>query len=189
MIRLPNDRTANPRPSDGYPYRASFVADNDLALGWLVTFLSKTAIWKDSTLFVTEDDAQGGVDHIDAHRSILLVTSPWVKPGAVSRQHTSIGSITSTIDEVLGLSPMNLEEALAGKITGIFSERPHMELFVPRPADPRSSCLPARFAKPKTKEKTAALRDIDDACEIRKKLRNPRTSRIGAKTMIDFLVL
>jgi YVTN family beta-propeller protein len=171
VIRLPNDHTADPRPADGYPYRASFVADNDLALGRIVAFLSKTAIWKDSALFVTEDDAQGGVDHIDAHRSLLLVASPWVKPGAVSHQHTSMGSITRTIDELLGLKPMNLEDALAGEITGIFSERPHQEPFVAQPADPKVFVpARARFAKPKTKEEAAALRDMDDADQIRKEV-------------------
>ncbi|MGA8669208.1 MAG: hypothetical protein WB679_05000, partial [Terracidiphilus sp.] len=58
VIRLPNDHTMEPRPADGYPYRASYVADNDLALGRIVAFLSKTSIWKDSAFFVTEDDAQ-----------------------------------------------------------------------------------------------------------------------------------
>ncbi len=105
VIRLPDDHTADPRPRDGYPYRASYVADNDLALGRIVSFLASTSIWKDSALFVTEDDAQNGVDHVDAHRSVLLVASPWVKPGSVSHQHTSMGSITRTIDEMLGLGP------------------------------------------------------------------------------------
>ena len=100
VIRLPDDHTADPRPADGYPYRASYVADNDLALGRIVAFLSKTPIWKDSAFFVTEDDAQNGVDHVDAHRSILFVASPWVKPGSVSHEHTSMGSITRTIDEL-----------------------------------------------------------------------------------------
>lgn len=115
VIRLPGDHTSQPRPADGYPYRASYVADNDLALGRIVAFLSKTPVWKDSALFVTEDDAQGGVDHVDAHRSILLAASPWVKPGSVSHAHTSMGSITRTIDELLGLGPLNLEDALAGE--------------------------------------------------------------------------
>jgi YVTN family beta-propeller protein len=171
VIRLPNDHTAEPRPSDGYPYRASFVADNDLALGRIVAFLSKTSIWKDSALFVTEDDAQSGVDHVDAHRSILLVASPWVKPGSVSHQHTSMGSITRTIDELLGLGPLNLEDALAGKITGIFDSKPHLEPFTVLPADLRVfDPAKARFAKPKTKQEAAALRDIDDADEIRKEM-------------------
>jgi YVTN family beta-propeller protein len=168
VIRLPNDHTADPRPGDGYPYRASFVADNDLALGRIVAYLSKTPIWKDSAFFVTEDDAQGGVDHMDAHRSILLVASPWVKPGAVSHDHTSMGSITRTIDELLGLGAMNLEDALAGELAGIFDDAPHVEPFAVRDADARVFvAAKAKFARPKTKAEAAALHDVDDAEEIR----------------------
>ena len=182
VIRLPNDHTADPRPADGYPYRASFVADNDLALGRIVAFLSKTPIWKDSAVFVTEDDAQGGVDHVDAHRSVLLVAGPWVKPGAVSHQHTSMGTITRTIDELLGLGSLNLEDALAGEISGIFDTAPHLKSYVLRPSDPRVfSPAKARFAQPKTKKEAAALHDMDNADEIRgeiersgEKLRKPK---------------
>jgi len=173
VIRLPNDHTAEPRRGDGYPYRASYVADNDLALGRIVEFLAKTSIWRDSAFFVTEDDAQNGVDHVDAHRSILLVASPWVKPGSVSHEHTSMGSITRTIDELLGLGPLNLEDALAGEITGIFDSQPHLEPFRLQPADPRVFVpAKARFAKPKTREEAAALRDVDDPDVIRKEMEN-----------------
>ena len=168
VIRLPGDHTADPRPRDGYPYRASYVADNDLALGRIVEFLSTTLIWKDSAVFVTEDDAQGGVDHVDAHRSVLLVASPWVKPGAVSHEHTSMGSITRTINELLGLAPLNLEDALAGEIGGIFDTQPHMEKYQARPSDARVFApAKARIARPKTKKEAAALRDMDDPDEIR----------------------
>jgi hypothetical protein len=171
VIRLPDDHTADPRPRDGYPYRASYVADNDLALGRIVAFLSKTSIWKDSAVFVTEDDAQDGVDHVDAHRSILLVASPWVKPGSVSHQHISMGSITRTIDELLGLGPLNLEDALAREIGGIFDTHAHPETYKFRPSDPRVFApAKARLAKPKTKREAAALRDVDDADEIRKEM-------------------
>jgi YVTN family beta-propeller protein len=171
VIRLPNDHTMDPRPADGYPYRASYVADNDLALGRIVAFLSKTPIWKDSALFVTEDDAQSGVDHVDAHRSILLMASPWLKPGSISHQHTSMGSITRTIDELLGLGPMNLEDALAADISGVFDSQPHTDPFVVQSADPRVFvAAKARSARPKTKEEAAALRDVDDADEIRKEM-------------------
>jgi hypothetical protein len=171
VIRLPGDHTADARPGDGYPYRASYVADNDLALGRIVDFLSKTAIWKDSALFVTEDDAQGGVDHVDAHRSILLVASPWVTPGAVSHQHSSMGSITRTIDELLGLGPLNLEDALAGELSGIFSATPNLEEFASLPSDAKVfDPEKAKIAKPKTKQEAAQLRDMDDAEEIRKQL-------------------
>jgi YVTN family beta-propeller protein len=177
VIRLPNDHTSDPRPADGYPYRASFVADNDLALGRIVEFLSKTSIWKDSALFVTEDDSQGGVDHVDAHRSILLVASPWVKPGSVSHEHTSMGSITRSIDELLGLGPMNLEDALSGNIAGIFDTELHAESFRALPADPQVfDPAKARFAKPKTKQEAAALRDVDDADKIRKEIEKSASS-------------
>ena len=184
VIRLPNDHTMGPRPADGYPYRASYVADNDLALGGIVAFLSRTSIWKESAFFVTEDDAQNGVDHVDAHRSILLVASPWVKPGSVSHEHSSMGSIVRTIDELLGLGSMNLEDALAGEISGIFDAQPHLEPFVVHRSDPRVFiAAKARFAKPKTKQEAAALHDVDDADEIRKemeksagKLHKPSTS-------------
>jgi len=171
VIRLGNDHTMEARPADGYPYRASYVADNDLALGKIVAFLSKTSIWKDSALFVVEDDAQSGVDHVDAHRSPLLIASPWVKPGSVSHQHSSMGSITRTIDELLGLGSLNLEDALAGEISGIFDTQPHLEPFTTVPSDPRIFVpAKARFAKPKNKEEAAALHDVDDADEIRKQM-------------------
>jgi YVTN family beta-propeller protein len=171
VIRLPDDHTMEPRPKDGYRYRASYVADNDLALGRIIAFLSKTDIWKDSALFVTEDDAQDGVDHVDAHRSILLVASPWVKPGAISHQHTSMGSINRTIYELLGLGPLNLEDALAGDIGGIFDSKPHLEPYQEKPSDPRVFMrAKAKIARPKTKKEAAALRDVDDADEIRKEM-------------------
>ena len=78
---LCNDHTAKPRPKDGYPYRASYVADNDLALGKLVELFSHSPFWKNMAIFVTEDDAQNGQDHVDAHRSLLMVISPYSRRG------------------------------------------------------------------------------------------------------------
>jgi hypothetical protein len=175
VIRLPNDHTADPRPADGYPYRASYVADNDLALGRIVSFLSRTPLWKDSALFVTEDDAQDGVDHVDAHRSVLVIASPWVKPGAVSHQHTSMGSITRTMDELLGVGALNLEDALAGEIHGVFAPpgkgQPAAGFFETQNSDARVfSPEKARAAHPKTKAEAAALRDMDDAEQIRRRV-------------------
>ena len=171
VIRLPNDHTSDPRPADGYPYRVSYVADNDLALGRIVAFLSKTSIWKDSALFVTEDDAQGGVDHVDAHRSILLVASPWVAAGSVSHQHSSMGSITRTINELLGAGALNLEDALAGELSGVFTTTPHAEAFTYEPSDTRAfDPLKAKLAKPKTKQEAADLTDMDDAPKIQQQM-------------------
>ena len=171
VIRLPGDHTAGPRPADGYPYRASYVADNDLALGRIIDYLSRTSIWKDSAVFVTEDDAQDGIDHVDAHRSILLVASPWVTPGSISHQHSSMGSITRTIDELLGVGALNLEDALAGEFTGIFASQPTLEPFTAVPSDPQVfDPAKARLAKPKTKAEAEALLDMDDAKEIQEHL-------------------
>ncbi len=100
-----------------------------------------------------------------------MVASPWVKPGSVSHEHSSMGSIVRTIDELLGLNSLNLEDALAGEISGIFDSQPHLEPFTTRPSDPRVfDAANARFAKPKTKEEAAALRDVDDADAIRKEI-------------------
>ncbi len=185
VIRLPDDHTTEARPPDGYPYRASYVADNDLALGRIVSYLSHTSIWKDSALFVTEDDAQGGIDHVDAHRSILLVASPWVRPGSISHDHTSMGSITRTIDELLGLGPLNLEDALAGEISGIFDSQPNEEPFAAQPSDPRVFIASkARLAHPKTKAEAAALHDVDDAEEIRSQLEKS-ASRLHKPQKVD----
>jgi len=171
VIRLPNDHTADPRPKDGYPYRASYVADNDFALGRIVAFLSKTSIWKDSAVFVTEDDAQGGVDHVDAHRSVLLVASPWAKAGSIAHGHSSMGSITKTINELLGLGPLNLEDALAGDLSEMFDSGPHEGVFAAIQPDSRVFVpARARVARPKTKKEAAELRDMDDAEEIRDQL-------------------
>jgi hypothetical protein len=175
VIRLPNDHTADPRPADGYPYRASYVADNDLALGRIVAYLSKTSISKDAVLYVTEDDAQGGVDHVDAHRSVLVVASPWVTAGSVSHQHSSMGSITRTINELLGVGALNLEDALAGELNGIFTAAPHSEAFAYQPSDTRVfDPAKARFAKPKTKQEAAELTDMDDAPKIQKQMENSK---------------
>ena len=167
VIRLPNDHTAAPRAADGYPTKASYVADNDLALGEMLDFLSHASIWKSSAVFVTEDDAQDGLDHVDAHRSVLLVASPYVKPGYISHQHSDMSSIEKTIYEMLGLGPLNLEDALAADLGDMFSPQPHLAAYTTRPSDPRVfDPRRARFARPKNAAEAAALRDCDDSREI-----------------------
>lgn len=75
-IALCSDHGTDPKPDKGYPYLASYMADNDLALGRIVEFLSYTPDWKNMVVFVTQDDAGGEPDHVDAQRSVLLVISP-----------------------------------------------------------------------------------------------------------------
>ncbi len=167
VIRLPNDHTAAPRAADGYPTKASYVADNDLALGKIIDFLSHSSVWKSSAVFATEDDAQDGLDHVDAHRSVLLVASPLVRPGYISHRHSDMGSIEKTIYEMLGLGPLNLEDALAADLSDMFSAAPHLAPYTARPSDPRVfDPHRARFARPKNAAAAAALRDCDDSREI-----------------------
>jgi hypothetical protein len=94
VIRLPNDHGSSPRPGDGYPYTESFIADNDLALGKMVDTISHSSIRKDTAIFVIEDDAQAGVDHVDAHRSPVLIISPYTRRGYISHRHTSFASVS-----------------------------------------------------------------------------------------------
>jgi len=135
-IWLPNDHTAKPRPKDGYPYPASYVADNDLALGKLIDLFSHSPFWKDMAIFVTEDDAQDGRDHVDAHRSLMLVISPYSRPG-VSHVHTSIVSILKTIDLIFGLPPINQYDAAATSLADSFTGHPDFSPYTALPSDPR----------------------------------------------------
>ena len=123
-VMLPNDHTAKPRPADGYPYTHSYVADNDLALGRLLHFLSRTPYWKDMLVIVTEDDPQGGVDHIDAHRSILMMAGPYVKKNYVSHTHANFGSILKVMYNILGVPYVNQYDITASLLSDFFTNDP-----------------------------------------------------------------
>ena len=113
FLLLPNDHGTEPRHDRGYPWLESYMADNDLALGRIVAALSRSPFWREMAIFVTEDDAQSGRDHVDAHRSLCLAISPYAKRGHVSRRHLSIASITKTIYRLLGLPSLHLYDAAA----------------------------------------------------------------------------
>ena len=123
-IQLPNDHTASPRPEDGYPFYHSFVADNDLALGGIIQFLSHTPYWKNMLVIVTEDDPQGGVDHVDAHRSILMLAGPYVKRGYTSHTHANFGSILKMIYNLLNVPYVNQYDATATELQDFFTSVP-----------------------------------------------------------------
>jgi len=123
-MMLPNDHTAGPRPEDGYPFSASYVADNDLALGRTLHFLSRTPYWKDMLVIVTEDDPQGGVDHIDAHRSILMMAGPYVKKNYISQTHANFGSILKVVYNILGVPYVNQYDITATLLTDFFTNTP-----------------------------------------------------------------
>lgn len=136
-ILLPNDHGASERPGAGYPFRESYMADNDLALGRIVEFLSHTPYWKEMAIFVTEDDAQDGQDHIDAHRSLLMVFSPYAKKNHVSHTHTSFGSIFKTFWNILGIPYLNQYDAAAADLSDFFSDQPDFSPYKALAADPR----------------------------------------------------
>jgi hypothetical protein len=135
-IAICNDHGAKPRPGS-YPYVASWMADNDLALGRIVEFLSHTPYWKHMAIFVTQDDAGGEPDHIDAQRSVLLVISPWAKHANVSHRHTTIVSMHRTLYEIMGLPPLNLFDALANDFADCFTTTPDFTPYKCLPSDLR----------------------------------------------------
>lgn len=136
-IILPNDHGAGDRPEAGYPFRESYMADNDLALGRIVEFLSHTRYWKDMLIVVTEDDAQNGVDHIDAHRSILMVISPYAKRNYVGHVHYSFGSIFKTFWNILDLPYLNQYDAGATDLADLFAGQPDFTPYNALPVDQR----------------------------------------------------
>jgi YVTN family beta-propeller protein len=126
-IWLPNDHTAGAQTGKHSP--RAMVADNDLATGRVIEALSKNPEWKDTVVFLTEDDTQDGHDHVDAHRNILLVAGGRVREGSVARGHYSIASIYTTIEMMLGLPPMNQYDDLADPITGIWTAKPNIQPY------------------------------------------------------------
>ena len=137
FIHLPNDRTAKPRPEDGYAYEASYVADNDYALGRIIEFLSATPWWKEMAVFVTEAGAQGGRDHVDAHRTVLMALGPYVKKGYVSRVNAGFPGLLKTLFRVFGMAPVHLSDAAASDLSDVFTAQPDFTPYKLEPVDER----------------------------------------------------
>jgi hypothetical protein len=108
---LPDDHTNGTTPGDPTPQ--AFIADNDLALGQMVDAISHSSIWPSTAIFVVEDDSQDGADHVDSHRSPALVISPWARQGAVIHTRYDQYSVLRTLELILGLQPLALNDALA----------------------------------------------------------------------------
>jgi YVTN family beta-propeller protein len=136
-VIIPNDHGADERSGAGYPFRESYMADNDLAVGRIVEYLSHTPYWKNMAIFITEDDAQNGVDHVDAHRSVLMVISPYAKKNYVSKVHYSFGSLFKTYWNILGLPYLNQYDAGATDLSDMFTGSPDFEPYTALPADIR----------------------------------------------------
>ena len=131
-IRLSNDHTSGQRRGKVTPTAA--LADNDLALGQLVEYLSKSAIWAETAIFVLEDDAQNGPDHVDAHRAPAFVISPYTRRGAVNHAMYSTSGVLRTMELILGLPPMSQYDAAARPLYECFQAAPALAPYQARPA-------------------------------------------------------
>ena len=135
IVQLNCDHTFGALPGTSTP--SAMVADNDLALGLVVEALSKTSFWKKMAVFVVEDDAQNGVDHVDGHRTVALAAGPHVRRGHVDSTFYSNQSMVKTIELILGLPPMTLFDLIANDMRASFTSVPD---FTPYSAErPRQS--------------------------------------------------
>ena len=126
-IRLSNDHTSGQRLGKVSPISA--VADNDQALGRLVEHIAQSAIWGESAIYVLEDDAQNGPDHIDAHRSPAFVISPYVRRGFVDHTLYTTAGMMRTMELLLGLPPMSQYDAAARPLFGVFQAAPNLATY------------------------------------------------------------
>ncbi len=135
---------------------ASFVADNDYALGRIVEYLSHSPWWKEMAVFVTEDDAQGGRDHIDSHRTVLMGWGRIVSPNYVLHRNTSFPGLLKTIFRILGIAPLNLYDAAATDLSDAFTATPISALT--RSSPPTRGCLSRRMRANRSTRKRPAHR-------------------------------
>jgi DNA-binding beta-propeller fold protein YncE len=128
LIYLPSDHTVGTRP--GYHTPTAMVADNDLALGRVVERISNSRYWPRSAIFVLEDDAQDGPDHVDAHRSVMLMISPYTRRHAVSHQHYTTVSVLKTMAQLLGIGSLTYFDDRAPSLLAEFSTKPSSDAYV-----------------------------------------------------------
>jgi phospholipase C len=147
VMLLPQNHTAGTSP--GFPTPRACVADNDLALGRLVEAVSHSRFWKETAIFVTEDDAQNGTDHVDGHRTVGLVISPWTRRKAVDSTFYTAINMYRTIEQILGLPPANQFDLAAEPMFSVFTTKPD---FTPYKA------LPNRIALDEMNPPLSALR-------------------------------
>lgn len=136
-IYLPGDAAGPANTDDAHPYKESYIADNDLALGRIVEYLSATKWWNDIAVFVTESTAVGGVDHISANRTLLLAAGPWIKRGYVSHMNVSFPGLLKTIFRIFGIPPLNLMDASAADLGDCFAKSPDPAPYRVQAVDPR----------------------------------------------------
>jgi YVTN family beta-propeller protein len=133
MMWLPSDHTEGTAP--GSPTPSAHVADNDLALGRIVDTISHSPYWKNTAIFVLEDDSQNGVDHVDGHRNPTMVISPYAAHGKVVHSYYSQLNVVRTIEQILDLPAMNQEDLAAQPMFDAFSNTPNDTPYTYRPSN------------------------------------------------------
>jgi len=165
FVHLPNDHAG------GNPTPRAQVADNDLALGRIVEGISRSKFWPKTCIFVIEDDPQSGFDHVDGHRSICLVASPYTKRHAVIGRFYNQTSVLHTMELILGIPPMNQMDSLAPVMSECFTNTPDLSPYVALPNQVPLDEMPKPVAQLHGKElywakKLAAMRfdqpDLND---------------------------
>ncbi len=131
ITALPNDHTAGVRP--GSPTPRAMIADNDYALGKIVEAFSKSRFWKNTVIFVVEDDSQSGWDHVSAYRTVALVISPYSRLKKTIHTYYTQPSMVRTIEQILGLDPMNIQDAIANPMTACFTSVPDKTPYIAVP--------------------------------------------------------
>lgn len=170
IMLLPNDHTTGTR--EGYPTPRAQVADNDLALGQIVEAVSNSKFWKETAIFVIEDDPQAGLDHIDGRRTVALCISPYTKRGAVVNTHYNQNSILRTIELILGLPPMSQFDMIANPMTDCFTSKPDFRPYKALPnqipldeMNPKLSALSGKRKFWAQKSMEMSLDELDQANE------------------------
>jgi YVTN family beta-propeller protein len=162
IVRLPNDHTEG--AAAGKPTPRAYMADNDLALGRIVDALSHSQFWRDTAVFVVEDDAQAGPDHVDSHRSLLLMISAWNRGGLVHR-FVNTTDVLATMEEILGLNSMSQFDHYGRPMRGLFAEQPDLTPYdAIKPGVPLDEKNPESAESKKTELLDFSRADaIDDA--------------------------
>jgi len=132
IIRLPADHTSGATLNKPTP--RACVADNDAALGRIVDAVTHSKFWPQTAIFIVEDDAQNGADHVDAHRTVAFVLSPYCKRGFVDSTMYSTSSMLRTIELILGLKPMSQFDAAATPMANSFQAEPNTNAYMALPA-------------------------------------------------------
>jgi hypothetical protein len=131
LMLLPNDHTAGMTPD--YPTPRAMIADNDVALGRIVEAISKSRFWKETAIFVIEDDSQDGLDHVDGRRTVGFVISPYVKRKSVDSTFYNNNSMLRTMELMLGLPPMTPFDLIANPMAAMFQESPDLTPYTALP--------------------------------------------------------